>query len=354
MRICLLADAQSIHTRRWLAFFAGRGHEVHVVSFRPATSSAGHIYAYNWGKRLGKLRYLLYMGRIRRLVRRLRPQIVHAHHATSYGLAGALTDCHPFLIHTWGRDVLDFPQRSRLYRRLLRFNLGRADVITTTSRVMAEAAEALMRPGTPVHVIPFGADLHLFRPRPTPKPPGAPVVIGTVKALEKLYGVDHLLRAFADVPRRGFDLRLTIVGDGSQRMALETLAQELGIEGLVRFMGRVPHQELPAYLQQMDVFVMPSLQESFGVAAVEAAAVGLPIVASDVGGLPEVVVQGETGFLVPPADVDALTGRLAQLISDSTLRCRMGEAGRAYAITQYDWRANAAQMERLYQSLIVN
>lgn len=352
VRICLLADAQSIHIQRWLNFFSDRGHEVHVVSFRPNGSTVGQIHAYEWGRRLGKWRYLLYLGHIRRLVRYLKPQIVHAHHATSYGLAGALIGHHPFLIHTWGRDVLDFPQRSRLYRLLLRFNLGRADVITCTSQMMARTVQQFARAETPIHVVPFGVDLAQFRPRANPRSPTAPLVIGVVKSLERLYGIEYLLRAFAALHNQSGDLRLMIIGDGTQRPALESLARELGIAALTHFVGRVPHEQVIHYLHQMDIFVVPSLQESFGVAAVEASAAGLPVVASDVEGLPEVVLDGETGFLVPPTDVGALSRRLTQLSADPSLRRRIGQAGRAFVKAHYNWQANAAEMERLYRSLV--
>jgi glycosyltransferase involved in cell wall biosynthesis len=351
MRICLLADAQSVHTRRWLGFLSRRGHELDIISFRPAASPAGRIHAFGWGRRLGKLRYLLYLGQIRRLVRRLDPQIVHAHHATSYGLAGALADHHPFLIHTWGRDVLDFP-RYWAYRRLLHFNLGRADVITCTSQVMARAVRQFTDPETPIHVVPFGVDLGQFRPRSAPRSPAAPLIIGLVKSLERLYGIEVLLRAFCALPAEKFDLGLLIVGDGTQRPALESLVRELGIGARTRFAGRVPHDQVIRYLHQMDVFVLPSLQESFGVAAVEASAAGLPVIASNVGGVSEIVLDGETGFLVPPNDVGALVERLVQLIADPTLRSRMGQAGRAFVRAHYDWQANTAQMERVYRSLV--
>ena len=116
-------------------------------------------------------------------------------------------------------------------------------------------------------------------------------------------------------------------------------------------MGQVSNEQVIHYLHEMDIFVMPSLQESFGVAAVEAAAAGLPVIASHVGGLPEVVMEGETGFLVPPADLEALSGRLAQLIAAPALRHRLGEAGRAFVEAHFDWQVNASQMEYLYQSL---
>ena len=132
---------------------------------------------------------------------------------------------------------------------------------------------------------------------------------------------------------------------------MEALSRELGIAEATRFVGRVPHGQVLRYLHEMDVFAVPSLQESFGVAAVEAAATELPVIASNVGGLPEVVVDGETGYLVPPGDADALSARMAQLIAAPELRQRMGETGRAYVKAHYDWQDNAAQMERLYASL---
>lgn len=350
MRICLLADAQSPHTARWSAFFYKRGHDVRVVSFRPAELAGVQVHCFNWGKRLGKPRYLFYPSAIRKLVHHLQPDILHAHHATSYGLVGALCGWHPYLIHTWGRDVLDFP-RYRLYRILVSFNLRRADLITCTSQVMARAVERLAQPDMPIHVVPFGVDLDRFEPRPHPKSPDEPLVIGSVKSLEKLYGIEYLLRAFGSLFNQNGDLRLVIVGDGTQRPVLESLASELQIAEPSRFVGRVPHEQVIRYLHEMDIFVVPSLQESFGVAAVEAAAAGLPVVASNVGGLPEVVVDGETGFLVPPADVEALSGRLSQLSADPALRQRMGQAGRAFVKAHYDWQVNATQMERLYYSL---
>ncbi len=351
MRICLLADAQSAHTSRWSGYLAGRGHDLHVLSFRPAELPGARVYAFQWGRRLGKARYLLYPLAIRRLIHRLRPEILHAHHATSYGLAGALSGWHPYLIHAWGRDVLDFP-RYWSYRRLVRFNLVRADVITCSSQVLARTVQQYARPETPIHVVPFGVDMAQFRPRPNPRSMTAPLVIGVVKSLERLYGIEYLLRAFAALHNQSSDLRLMIVGDGTQRPALESLARELRIAALTHFVGRVPHEQVIHYLHQMDIFVMPSLQESFGVAAVEASAAGLPIVASNVGGLPEVVLDGETGFLIPPAEVDALSEQLAVLVADAALRRRMGEAGRAFVQTHYDWHVNASEMQRLYQAIV--
>ena len=104
-------------------------------------------------------------------------------------------------------------------------------------------------------------------------------------------------------------------------------------------------------LQSFDIFAMPSTWEGFGVSALEASAMELPVVASDVHGIPDVVVHGETGILTPPRDVEAIAGAIARLIADAQLRQTMGAAGRAFVERHYRWQDNAALMERLYDEM---
>jgi glycosyltransferase involved in cell wall biosynthesis len=117
----------------------------------------------------------------------------------------------------------------------------------------------------------------------------------------------------------------------------------------VRFLGDLAHEDVPAALQRMDIFAMPSTWEGFGVSAVEASAMQLPVVASNIHGIPDVVVDGETGLLVPPRDPAALANALERLAGNPELRRRMGAAGRAFVAAHYRWEDNAAQMAALYQ-----
>jgi starch synthase len=117
-------------------------------------------------------------------------------------------------------------------------------------------------------------------------------------------------------------------------------------------MGVVPHERMPAFMWGLDVFVNPSRAESFGVAALEAAASGVPVVASHVGGLPEVVADGETGLLVPPEDPAALAAALAGLIRDPSRRRALGRSARERAVALYDWQACARRMEQLYEETL--
>src|SRR5712692_2520891 len=339
MKLCLLADAASVHTRRWAEYFAERGHEVHLLSMRPARYS--RVTVHRIRPPFGRGGYLAAAWVARRRIRRLAPDLVHAHYASSYGLWGALGGRGPLVLSVWGSDVQDFPRGGPVQRRLLEWNLGRADVLCATSAALARETAAYAPPGAPIHLTPFGVDTDVFQPRPgSTRGPG--VVLGTARNLMRTYGLDVLLEAFARLDpaaaaRAGNPLSLWIAGDGPDRATLENQAFRLGVRSHLQFMGALPHDRMPAFLWGLDLFVNPSRAESFGVAALEAAASGLPVVASRVGGLPEIVLDGETGLLVEPEDAMALSEALSILIHSPEQRRALGKAARARAVERYDW-----------------
>src|SRR5436309_2186979 len=159
MKLCFLADAGSIHTRRWVEYFAGRGHEVHLLSMRPASYARVTVHVIR--PPLGRGGYLAAALAARRVVRALEPELVHAHYASSYGLWGALSGFHPLILSVWGSDVHDFPRQGPLQRRLLAWNLRRADVLRATSQALADETAAFAPAGTPLHRTPSGIDTDL-------------------------------------------------------------------------------------------------------------------------------------------------------------------------------------------------
>ena len=347
MRLCLLAEASSIHTQRWAGHFAARGDEVLVLSLRPGVVPAARVLVVA-PEALGRAGYLLGVPRARAAVRAFRPQVLHAHYATSYGLLGALAGWHPLVVSSWGTDVTGRHARTWPGRALLRFVFGRADAVCATSRFLAGATTPFVSAGREIEITPFGIDPDRFRP--APRPPGRPLTIGTARArLDGIYGPEVLIEAFARL--RHPEARLVLYG-GGDTARLRVLSERLGISDRVELPGPVAHERMPAALAALDVFVMPSLvPEAFGVAAVEAAASGLPVVASAVGGLPEVVQDGASGLLVPAGDAGALAAALGQLAGDQALRERLGANGRAFAVREYSWSENAARMQRLYERL---
>jgi len=367
MKVLLLSPLDSSHTSKWVESLANRNVKVCVVGLDAVYDAK--LYANNSNtvvrslginpstmtKRVGNMAKLFYLTKLPLLMREIKcfkPDIVHVHFASSNGLLGSLSNFHPLIVSVWGSDVFDFPEISPFHRALIRFNLSRADRVLSTSLMMARQTNRFTN--KPVEVTPFGVDIDQFSPTPRPVHPG--IVVGTVKRLEPKYGIDYLLRAFKILSERNpqLTLSLLIVGQGSQREELEALALRLRIREKVTFVGRVPYHDIARYHKMIDVFVFPSTSdsESFGVAAVEASACGNPVVASNIGGLPEVVEHGVTGFIVPPREPVKTADAIENLILDSGLRSRMGSAGRRRVENLFNWNDNVSQMIRIYNSTL--
>jgi glycosyltransferase involved in cell wall biosynthesis len=351
MQVVYLADAPYIHTRRWVQHFARAEWEVDVVSFRPAEIDGARVHHLGGFECLGRSRYLLHARRVTRLVHELGPDLVHALHLTSYGFLAALTGVRPTLTSVWGTDVLEAPRWSPFHYFLTRYALAKADHVTATGLRLANATLHYAPQARPVTVVPYGVDLARFRPAARDGARPSEVVVGAVARLSPEKGLDSLLRAAARLIEKGTPLRVVLAGEGPRRGRLVRLAERLGISGRVDFRGEVPHEQVPAVLTELDIFVMPSRAEGFGVAALEAQAMELPVVASRVHGIPDTVEDGATGLLVPPGDEEALADSIGRLARDADLRAAMGRAGRAFVERRYRWEDNAAQMERLYRHL---
>lgn len=365
MKLLLLADPNSSHTIKWARSLAANGIEIVIFGLGPAATSAydgyHNIRVVALGQSisreeasLGKLRYLGAVGQVKRLIAQFKPDIVHAHYATSYGLIGALSGFHPFVLSVWGSDVFSFPTRSPLHRFLFRYNLRRADRILSTSHVMAR--ETAKYTANPVAVTPFGIDLAVFAPGAAQDRLFAEgdIVVGTVKSMDEKYGIEYLVRAFDVVRRRHpeLPLKLLLVGGGPLQARMEALAHELGLDDCAVFAGQVPYDAVPRYQNMLSISVSVSVvSESFGVAVIEAGACEKPVVVSSMGGLPEVVEDEVTGIVVLPRDVAATAAAIERLACDPALRSRMGRAGRERVRRLYDWQDNVAQMMDIYAAL---
>lgn len=258
------------------------------------------------------------------------------------------------MVSVWGSDVAsqEVGRSSARVDRRKQDILTRASRVTATSRYLAEQTRRRFDHDLPIEVIPFGVDLERFSLRPRDNASQEPV-LGFLKTYSAGYGPHVLLDAMSVLCRRLPNIKLLMHGFGDPGPYREQ-ALKLGLADRVMIKGGLPHEEVPAALQQIDVFCMPSLAESFGVAAVEAAASGLPVVASRTGGIPEVVQDGSTGILVEPGDPLALGNALCDLVTDPDRMSTMGEAGRAMVERSFDWSHNLSQMEAVYEEVLSN
>ncbi len=366
MRVLLLSDAHSIHTIKWARSLSEKGIEIGIFSLNIIENEnpyEGHpdievFYCADDNTKsrdsgFSKLSYLKSISYLKSVVKEFKPDIVHAHYASSYGLLGALLNFHPYIVSVWGSDVFDFPNISFLHKLVLKYNLSKADKVLSTSNVMA--IETLKYTDKNVEVTPFGIDLEKFKPQKVDSLFSKDdIVIGTIKTLEEKYGIEYLIRAFAVVKQKQQELplKLLIVGDGNLRKKLEELASNLGIVKDTVFTGKIKHNLVPQYVNMLSVSVSVSNSESFGVAIIEASACGKPVVVSNVGGLPEVVENGVTGFVVPRKDPEATAAAIERLILDDNLRVVMGKAGRERVKRLYDWNKNVELMMSIYKNIL--
>ena len=348
MKILFLSDINNVHTKKWVKGILEAGHEILLFGlaepkddfyneYKNLKIAASNFSGQYSGSSFSKLRYLKTVKELKSLYQDFKPDIVHAHYATSYGMLGAFLKHHPYLISVWGADVYDFPIKSFIHKTILKRNLSKADYIFSTSHVMAH--ETAKYTTKKIEVIPFGVDLEVFTPKPNVH--SGAITVGIVKTLEEKYGISYLIEAFYKLHQKHpkIDKRLLIVGDGSLRNQLEQSVNKMGIANFVTFTGKVPHNEVPNYFNKMDIVVIPSIldSESFGVAAVEASACEKPVVVSNVGGLVEVVEHGVNGLVAEPKNAEDLADKIDQLIQNPQLRMKLGKNGRELAEERYDW-----------------
>ncbi|MCE7982427.1 MAG: glycosyltransferase [Caldilinea sp. CFX5] len=282
-------------------------------------------------------------------LRRVRPAILHTwmFHANIPGrLLGRLAGV-PHIIsseRTMGQEGS--------VRRLLNRWTGRlADRIICVSQNVADfAAKEIGLPTDRLVVIQNGIDTNVFRPAlvQTPRSPEQ-LTIGYVGRLEKVKGVNFLIDAFARLVAAYPHLQLQLVGDGSERPALEQQVQTLGLGDKVQFLGI--RSDMPALYPTFDLFVLPSLWEGMPNVALEAMACGVPVIATNTGGTPEVVHDGKSGLLAPPGDAATLAKVMVALIGDAERRDQLAQAGRHFVEQTFSINQTIAQTVALYEQV---
>lgn len=350
MKICLLAPANNPHTQRIASSLADKNYEIYICTFHKGSLSNVHVkYFPPSFTLLGKINYILNVPLIKSYLKKIKPDIVHAHYVSSYGVVASLIDYRPYIISVWGKDIYDAPNNI-LLKFLIKIALQKADCIFSTSETMAQKIKQYVSEKNIV-ITPFGVDLTKFHPAKHQR--RIKNIIGTARILAPKYGINYLLKAFSLLVETVQDVELHIAGDGPQKKELVELTKSLGIEGQVKFYGFIEPNNMPAFFSKLDVFCMPSIEESesFGVAALEAQACGIPIVASAVGGLHETVIDTKTGYLVPPKDPQAIADKLLHLLCHQELRQQMGQKGREFVENHFHWSENIKIMENIYSTI---
>ncbi len=364
MRICSIVDATNIHTRRWANYFARQGHEVHLISWLSGNGFEKGIH-FHYLPRLAPHvwavtkypSHLFWLGEVKRLISRIKPDIIDGQGVTIRGYLAAFSGFHPAVVIGWGSDVLIHP-RNPLWRMLTRRALKRADIVIGSSSLIRKECIRLGTAPEKIHVISNGVDTGVFSParrdgglREKFGVGDGPAII-SIRNLKPLYNVETLIRAVPLVLAEYPGAKFIIVGDGEERRGLEELARSLGAAVSIVFTGWVPHSELPGYLASADIFVSTALSDSMPVSLLEARASGLAPVVTDLPAMRDVVQDGTDGFLVPVKKPGVLADRIIRLIKDGGLRGRFAGLGRERVMATAEYKVEMGRAVGLYQEAV--
>ena len=298
-----------------------------------------------------------------RLMEHQRPSLIHAH----FGIEGVsalsiaaelkiplVTTFHGFDATLATYAMLGSPAYFRypLSRRKLARQGG---LFLCASSFIRRKLLAMGFPEARTHTHYIGVDCQAIRLRGDAEE--RPVILHVARLVE-VKGTRYLLRAFAALARRYDSVHLVIIGDGPLRRQLQALSASLGLRDRVEFLGALPHANVLSWARKAALLVLPGVrtrtgrEEGLGMVLLEAAATGVPIIGSRLGGIPECILDGQTGFLVPERDEHALAQRMAELLDDPLKRRHMGIAGRALVERQFDIHRQTEALENLYDSLL--
>lgn len=361
MKVLFLSAIENIHTIRWVNSLVNTGLEVVLVGMKIDKKEKNKKIIDPRVKIIylpirGKLGYYLNIPFINKIIKQEKMDIINVHYVSGYGTLGRFIKFKNKLLNAWGSDIYDFPKQSRIKKQILIKNLNSYKGIASTSYCMAKEIKKYLKRRQYIHITPFGVDIDKFKNLNLEKKDNK-IVIGIVKTLENIYGIEYLIRAIKELEKlleeeKYKNIELRIYGKGALKKNLEELSKNLGINEKIKFKGFILNTEVPRAINEMDIFVVPSISESFGVAAIEAMACEVPVIVSDAEGLKEVVVNNETGFIVPRRNYIAIAKKIKILIEDKTLRKKFGKSGRKRVKELYNWNKNVNNMIKVYKEII--
>ncbi len=339
---------------------AHRGHDVHFITYaNPIRLGPGSSRIHYHEVEVSSYPLFQYppyclalASRMAEVARTYHLDLLHVHYAIPHSIAALLARqmlaaerSLPFITTLHGTDIT-LVGADPSYFPITRFSIDQSDGVTSISHYLRRHTEEVFHVTRDMRVIHNFVNCHIYHPAPAHR--GEEKLLVHLSNFRPVKRVLDCIRILAEV-RRHVPARLMMVGDGPERGPAERLAQELGLDPYVNFLGKQDHIE--RLLPSMHVLLLPSELESFGLAALEAMACGVPPVATRVGGLPELVTHGIDGFLEAPGDTAAQAARVVQLLSDSSLYDSVSAAARHTAESRFSTSLIIPQYERFYEEV---
>lgn len=356
MRICFISLGTFTHIGAYLDYFRQAGHDVTFLSLSPSPERGVPTYNVGIGSRYsettGKWKYPISMIRARRLLKRLKPDIVHAHYATSCGLAALVCGFHPTVVTAHGSD-LTLGIRSRIWRPLLRRIFEHADCVNVVSEDLCRMVMSLGISPNKIETVTLGIDTDMFSlvQRQAPDISRGLRLVCT-RRLEPVFDHQTIINALGLLKEEGVKFDMTIVGDGSLRDTLKQQVHTLGLDSRVSFTGTVPNDSLPEILSRQDVYLSASLWDGTSLSLLEALATGLFPVVSDIKANSAWLNHNADGLLHKVGDAQDLAKCIMKLCSNPALAAEAAGRNREKVIRSASRKANMKHLEQIYEKLV--
>jgi glycosyltransferase involved in cell wall biosynthesis len=364
MRLCFISDPNTTHTRRWVTWFANRGHTICLLADVPLQEPWPEIQIIDLSKIIYApiVRFPIWAIWLRGFLHRWRPDILHAHRVNSAGWLAAASGFHPLVVTPWGSDLYLLSQQTRLARWLARYVLTRADLVTADALDLLKVARNNgANPGY-LQLIQWGVDLAYFHPGPSSESLrrelelGEGPVILSPRAVNHIYNLDIIIQALADVITTLPGARLILRDyntDLVYKRSLEELINRLDLASAVRWVGRMePYERVADIYRLADVVVSVPASDSTPVSILEALACGIPVITTDLPALHEWISPGESGLMVSQRDSHELASALIDLLTNIELADRFRRIGPTIIETRANQQLEMEKMEALYQKLL--
>jgi glycosyltransferase involved in cell wall biosynthesis len=330
---------------------AKRGHEIHVITFHdeglPNYNKENGFYIHRISRpEIRGIAGIIFFLKIFLKIHTINPDIVQTQDlimGTPAYLSKKILRI-PFIVWCQGNDVYCPDRYGRITTKLILQNAIATLALTENMRKKLKTIY-----DTEIYIVPNGIDLEEYNDVPIfleRKPSTKNILF--VGSMYPIKGVQYLITAMKNIHIEIPEARLILVGDGEERDRLAALSIKLGIQKYVQFIGKVPHETVKTFMQQADVIVLPSLSEGLPNVLLEAMACGLPIVASRVGGIPDIITNDTNGYLVEVKNIDDIANKIILLLQDDVLRKKISDNNRDL-VKKYAWENVIFELERIYQ-----
>jgi glycosyltransferase involved in cell wall biosynthesis len=359
LRLAFLSIGRHIHTERWIRWFAGRGHDCHLLTVQPGPCDDVTVHDIRAGGGPKSVRYACSLMRVRRILAGLQPDLLNTHFLTGYGYWGHFSGFHPNVLTVWGDDVYVTPFESRLKSWLARRALRSCDALTGDSVDILDRAVRLGADPRRSFRVLWGVDFARFRPanansfrRQLGFAEDDIVYFSPRSFTQPYYNIDVVIAAAACVQREEPRARFLFAGYEGDPAPFHALAERAGIGPVMRFVGRLPHERFASALQACDVFISVPSVDATAVSLLEAMACGCAVVVTALPSALEWISDGASGLVVPPRDISALTAGLLRFAGDAELRRRCGAAALVTARKHAGFADNMAHVDRIFHRLV--